>query len=78
MPNSMHFDKRLTTLERFAYSESHNAIVVLLYPGEDDATKAAKIATEWRELGLAEDDPRQVVVVRFGGPDGQPATPALN
>lgn len=66
MPSSMHFDKRLTTLERFAYSENPNVIVVLLHPGEDDAIKAEKIAEARRGRGLHENDPAQVIVVRFG------------
>ena len=66
MPSSMHFGKRLATLERFAYSESHNVIVVVLHPGEDDATKAEKIAEARRERCLDENDQAQVIVVRFG------------
>ncbi len=69
MPSSIHFGKRLATLERFAYSESYNAIVVLLHPGEDDAIKAEKIAAARRERGVHENDPAQVIVVRFGADD---------
>jgi hypothetical protein len=67
--NAMHFDKRLATLEQCSYSEDHNVIVVLLHPGEDDATKAERIVAAKRDLGLAEDDPRRVIVVRFGVDD---------
>ena len=72
MPSSMHIDKRLKALEQSSLGENPNAIVVLLHPGEDDATKAAKIAEAKRERGLADNDPCRVIVVRFGADDRAP------
>jgi hypothetical protein len=66
MPNSVHFDKRLRTLEQSTFSAERNIIVVLLSAGEGEVQKVEKIAQARRELGLAESDSRQVIVVRFG------------
>jgi hypothetical protein len=66
MPNSVHFDKRLRTLEQSTFSAEHNIIVVLLSADEGEVQKVEKIAQARRELGLAETDARQVIVVRFG------------
>ena len=70
MPNFAHIDKRLRALEQSASSEGANVIVVLLSPGAGDVAKSAKIAEAKRSLGLAEDDPRQVMVVIFGADEG--------
>lgn len=66
MPSSMNIDKRLKALEQSSLNENPNVIVVLLHPGEDDATKAEKIADARRERGLQENDTAQVIVVLFG------------
>jgi hypothetical protein len=65
----MNYGKRLAALEQSSRGEDPNVIVVLLHPGEDDATKAEKIAEAKHALGLAENDTRPVIVVRFGAHD---------
>ncbi len=62
----MNYDKRLAALEQSSLNENPNVIVVLLHPGEGDATKAEKIAEARSERGLHENDAAQVIVVRFG------------
>jgi hypothetical protein len=41
-------------------------IVVLVHPRADEATKAEKIAEARREHGPQENEPCQVIAVRFG------------
>ena len=65
------FDRRLERLEQGASSEDVNVIVVHLSPGESDAAKTMKIAEAKHSLGLAEDDLRRVIVVRYGADDGR-------
>jgi hypothetical protein len=62
----MHIEKRLKALEQSSLGENQNVIVVLLDPGEDDAIKAEKIGEAKRERGLGDNDPCQVVVIRYG------------
>jgi hypothetical protein len=75
MPN---YDKRLERLEQTASSEDANVIVVHLSPGEDDAAKTMKIAEAKHSLGLTDDDPRRVIVVRYGADDGRERTEVEN
>ena len=51
----MNYDKRLAALEQSSRGEDP-VILVQLHPGEDDATKAEKIAEARRERGLHEND----------------------
>ena len=77
---NMNIDKRLKALEQSSLGGDPNVIVVMLDPGEDEATKAEKIAEARRERGLGDNDPCQVIVVLFGadehGRDGEIATHA--
>jgi hypothetical protein len=61
--------RRVSALEKSAFPDDHNMIVVLLGAGEGDVQKVEKIAQARRELGLVESDARQVIVVRFGADD---------
>ncbi len=61
-----YFDKRLATLEQSSFGDGRNPILVVTDYGDGDAEAAEKVAAAKRQHGIAEDDPRHIIVVRFG------------